>query len=143
EQVKNIWKRCKVIYLSGYSDLQYLQTALRQGAFDYVMKPADRDAIISLIDRASVEIDRETRELLAIERVKEQFMQGLEVLRNDLFSKLITGMPNDPAFIRDQFNALQLPFDAVAPLRLAIARFDRWPETAATSERAMYICSVV
>lgn len=45
--IKEIKKRCQEqefcsIIVSGYDDVQYLQTAIREGASDYVLKPIDR-----------------------------------------------------------------------------------------------------
>lgn len=43
---------CKVIFLSGYSDFEYSQSAIRYGAADYLLKPVDKDEMKKTILRA-------------------------------------------------------------------------------------------
>ncbi|MNC08881.1 putative response regulatory protein [compost metagenome] len=43
---------CKVIFLSGYSDFEYSQSAIRYGAADYLLKPVDKDEMEKTILRA-------------------------------------------------------------------------------------------
>jgi two-component system, response regulator YesN len=43
---------CKVIFLSGYSDFEYTQSAIRFGAADYLLKPVDKEEMEQTILRA-------------------------------------------------------------------------------------------
>lgn len=43
---------CKVIFLSGYSDFEYAQSALRFGAADYLLKPVDKHDMEQAIQQA-------------------------------------------------------------------------------------------
>jgi len=49
---------CKVIFLSGYSDFEYAQNAIRFGAADYLLKPVDKDdmekAILQAVNAVKV-----------------------------------------------------------------------------------------
>ncbi|PWW01118.1 two-component system response regulator YesN [Paenibacillus cellulosilyticus] len=53
---------CKVIFLSGYSDFEYTQSAIRYGAADYLLKPVDKNEMEKTIVRAvqAVKKDRPT-----------------------------------------------------------------------------------
>ena len=44
----------EVIILSGYSDFSYVQEAMRNQVFDYLLKPLDREELIRVLDRKSV-----------------------------------------------------------------------------------------
>jgi two-component system response regulator YesN len=41
----------KVIFLSGFSEFEYAQTAIRYGAVDYLLKPVNKDALITAVKK--------------------------------------------------------------------------------------------
>ncbi len=45
------------IMLSGYSDFSYAQEAMRNQVFDYLLKPLDREEIISVLQKVSKKLD--------------------------------------------------------------------------------------
>lgn len=51
-QVKEKYPKCKVIFLSGYSDKEYLKAAIHLGVIDYVEKPIDIMELEEAIGRA-------------------------------------------------------------------------------------------
>lgn len=38
QAIMKSWPRCKVVFLTGYNEFSYVQTAMRNGGFDYVLK---------------------------------------------------------------------------------------------------------
>jgi len=51
EVLRMEWPDCMVVILSGHQDFDYTQTALRLGAFDYLLKPLSRDKLGELLVR--------------------------------------------------------------------------------------------
>lgn len=51
EKLKAKGQELKVIFITGYADFEYAQTALRLGAFDYLVKPIDQDKLEEVLDR--------------------------------------------------------------------------------------------
>ncbi|MBW4080012.1 response regulator [Paenibacillus sp. S150] len=49
EYVGELKLKTKVIFLSGYSEFEYAQKAIRLGAFDYLLKPVDKDDMEKVI----------------------------------------------------------------------------------------------
>jgi len=45
------WPDCQVVILSGHQDFAYSQTAIRLGAFDYLLKPISREKLRDLLER--------------------------------------------------------------------------------------------
>lgn len=52
----------KVIVISAYSSFQYTQSAIKHGAFDYILKPLDRYELEQTLLRAKEELTRSTFE---------------------------------------------------------------------------------
>lgn len=88
------------IIISGYGEFDYAREALRQGAFDYVLKPIDHDELENIIKKAKEKLD----EIHAL-RLKEEQMQHsvrrLSVIAKErLYSEMLDGqapssMPHD------------------------------------------------
>ncbi|MHA6532419.1 response regulator [Paenibacillus sp. BAC0078] len=75
------------IFISGYGEFEYAREALRQGAFDYLLKPIDHDELTEMLTRAKAKLDRQkeneqmllsvqTLSMLARERMLAEFTQG-------------------------------------------------------------------
>lgn len=58
EHVKALKLATKVIFLSGYSEFEYAQQAVRLGAFDYLLKPVDKDDVEKAIKKVTNEIGK-------------------------------------------------------------------------------------
>lgn len=58
-------EKSKIIVLSGYSDFEYAQQAIRYGVFDYLLKPVFPDELEKVVNQATEEISAEqfTREI--------------------------------------------------------------------------------
>jgi two-component system response regulator YesN len=70
EQLHNNLPDTKIIFLSGYNEFEYAQSAIRFGVSDYVLKPIDEDELFSIILKLKTEIEdreflREEKERLA------------------------------------------------------------------------------
>ena len=82
----------KVIVVSGYSQFEYAQCALRCGAYDYLLKPIDEEHLTRVVERAVEEIgttlahrkkERSTESALQRLKTTRSFESGLEVGSGD------------------------------------------------------------
>jgi YesN/AraC family two-component response regulator len=48
----------QILFLSGYSDKEYLKTAIRINAVDYLYKPFELDELISAVKKAKSQINK-------------------------------------------------------------------------------------
>lgn len=46
------------LVLTGYADFKYAQEAIRQGVFDYLLKPVDPDALEEALNKASLQLQK-------------------------------------------------------------------------------------
>ncbi|MBD2868628.1 response regulator transcription factor [Paenibacillus arenilitoris] len=64
----------EVVFVSGYSEFEYAQKALRLGAFDYLLKQIEKPKLIETMTRLSGKLDK-----------KRESFKELDLLLNDLF----------------------------------------------------------
>ncbi|MDL2229479.1 response regulator [Treponema sp. OttesenSCG-928-L16] len=106
EKVAGEYPNIKIILVSAYNDFQYVQDALRIGAFDYIEKPIDYDYLSSILKKALEVLDRDERNL-------EEIRRSRDVLAQSFFHNLIRCAP-ETARIRlsDYPLFLKLPEEA-------------------------------
>lgn len=77
--IKAQWPHVAVIMLTGHGTLQTAMTAIKAGAFDYLLKPAQADALRDVVARALVAARRQREEasLLQAMQVGLQRLQQL------------------------------------------------------------------
>lgn len=70
----------KVILLSGYNDFSYAKEAIKYGAFDYVLKPAEDQELLNVVNRCvmTIEIEREKEEFKAYKRRQSLDMKRIK-----------------------------------------------------------------
>ncbi|MBW4083366.1 response regulator [Paenibacillus sp. S150] len=77
------------IFISGYGEFEYAREALRQGAFDYLLKPIDHEELTEMLARARVKLDRQ--------KENEQLMLSVQTLsmlaRERMFAEFTLGNP--------------------------------------------------
>ncbi|OMF38078.1 hypothetical protein BK133_03625 [Paenibacillus sp. FSL H8-0548] len=91
EQIRSIDPEILVIFLTGYPDFEYAQTAVKFGAFDYLLKPMRAQDIAEAIWKAEqkVEQNRYVRQKsLQMEKVAADYEKSLSerVVREVIYS---------------------------------------------------------
>ncbi len=60
-KIKEEKLNCRVILLSAYSNFSYAQSAVKYGAFDYILKPIDEDLLMETVVRCVQAVKEEAR----------------------------------------------------------------------------------
>ena len=69
-EIKKTYPLVEVIMLSGHADVESAIDGMKQGAFDYLMKPCDMDQIIAKVTEAAAK-KRDHEEKIIQARIKE------------------------------------------------------------------------
>lgn len=99
EKIKPEFPDIKFILLTGYTDFKYAQTAVKLGAFDFVLKPTDEEEILRIVDRAVNEIKKERKSISFIGDKNVYSHEDSELLKEMAFLNLIEG--NQQSFVSD------------------------------------------
>lgn len=88
-KIREMDSDCKIIFLSGYTDIQYLQSAIRVHAVDYLLKPVQIDELEALLVRVVEEIRQSEQAKGELEQIKEQLHRSKPELADRLLKKLL------------------------------------------------------
>ncbi len=116
----------KTIILSGFDDFAYAQTALKLGAFDYLLKTSDIHDLLGVLDRAlatlQAEQEQQRRLDLATPLLRERYLNRL----------IYAGHPPDE-LLEEGIRALGPGF-GTDPFLVAVAELRNFPAGAAISD---------
>lgn len=129
ETVKRLWQDCRVVMLTGYSDFEYVQTALNHGADAYVLKTQDDAELLSAVDKC-VGMIEDARCAVSLTELANQAMQSsIPLLQRELLNDLIHGASNEPAARAKKFAEYNILLNPDKDVFLVGARIDSSTDT--------------
>lgn len=100
----------KIIFISGYQDVDYLHSALKVDAVDYILKPVKPKELSSVLHSVTKILDNELHKKEQLYAMERRIMQSVPLLRQRLFMLMINGWEDDIAAIRQQMDFLDIRF---------------------------------
>jgi two-component system response regulator YesN len=82
----------KVVMVSAYDRFEYAQTAMRHGAYDYLVKPVDEDKVKSLLQRVEAALRAETIRDSESETLKLKLQEAASAYRKRLLLSWMNGI---------------------------------------------------
>jgi len=131
------WPHCKVVFLTGYNDFEYVQNAIRNGGTDYVLKTEGDEAIVRAVQAAADRIAEELEFKALVDGAKRKLQSTLPFRQKEFLTELLQGAALSAASRAERLQELELPLDPDAPLYPVVGRVDRWPEDVRTEERGL------
>lgn len=136
------WPRCKIIFLTGHNDFDYIQHALRQGSVDYVLKTEGDEVILQAIDKAIASLTAEIQSVSILERAQHNLKTVRPILRRDYLFDYTLGEPDLAANRRKRFAELEIGLDADLPVMIGYGRIDDWSHYPEAADRSLMLYSV-
>jgi two-component system response regulator YesN len=81
----------KIIILSGYNDVEYLNMAIRNQVTEYLLKPTDIDEFEALFHRLKAGLDEERRKRRELEILKSRAIENQDLFYGRVLSNLLEG----------------------------------------------------
>lgn len=136
-ELHKIQPHVRAVILTGFSDFQYMQAAIRLQADAYLLKPASNEDIVSAILTAKTNYDKRLEEVASIQRAELLLKTNLPLLRNHLFIQLLKGAQYSRKSLIDQLKLLAL--DQYEGWSCALAIISVNASTAAAEETDMLL----
>lgn len=98
----------KIIFISGYSDTEYLKSAIRYGATDYLFKPVDIEELKRVVIKTIGEIRDRNEERIDREMAERRLRKSMPQLQEKFFRSLLDGGTREDEEIRKQLVFLNI-----------------------------------
>lgn len=109
EKLRERFPDCKIIFLSGYSDKEYLKAAIHLKALGYVEKPINLTEVKLAVGKAAELCLEEERKRISDQNMTMALTENLPYIRHRMMMNLIEGC-NDLEDIKRSAALLKLPF---------------------------------
>lgn len=123
EIVRN-WPECKVIFLTGFDDFDFIQAAVRNRSFDYILKTEDEKTIEKVLRNAIREVEKQIDIQKTLAKARHDIRLALASLREKYLLDLINGSQEEIHSIQIHFHELEMPLDFHNPVLLLLARLE-------------------
>ncbi|MGV2787817.1 response regulator, partial [Clostridium perfringens] len=87
DEITYYWPHCRIIFLTGYSEFDYVHEALRKNVDNYILKTEGIDPIFQAVQVASSKLDEENRRRIQAEKAKVHFQIAEPLLKRELIRK--------------------------------------------------------
>ena len=89
--IRQQFPKCQIIFLSGYSDKEYLKAAINLGVVSYVEKPINLNEIKSVTRKAVELLLKKEKENQKREKINATFSNNVPYIKQNIVLKLISG----------------------------------------------------
>lgn len=127
--VKSNWPHCRVIFLTGHSEFNYVYTAIKYEGVRYILKYESFDVIFEAIEESVGELDAiiNTEELL--NKVRRQNDTILPYLQQQFMSDLIHGRFKLDDYHINLLKELKIPLSLDEPVMMVMVYIGRMDES--------------
>lgn len=110
-RVRELYPDCKIVFLSGYADKEYLKTAIRLQAVCYVEKPVDTEELKEAVLTAARAIEKEAGQRSETELLRKSSRDRARLMRSDITRALVM----DDAFAKEMRSSFADALPAFEP----------------------------
>ncbi len=101
-----------VIFLSGYDEFTYAQTAIKLNAAEYVLKPVSKKAMEDILLRARERLDKDLAIVSDISRLEAYYKDAFELYKEKFLISLVSPVRvQDEGFLEDKAKEYRIPLE--------------------------------
>lgn len=142
EQIHSRWPKCKVIFLTGYDEFEYVYTAIQYEGVSYILKTEGYGKVIGAVENAVSEIEKGFKQDALLHEAEQQLYAAKEMLRENFLNGVTKGRFYKTEINQQQFDELQIKLNASNNVAMLVGRVDNIPKGIPYSERTRRICSI-
>lgn len=136
------WPWCKVVFLTGYDDFDYIQQVMRNGGVDYLLKSEGPDAIVRAVEQAAARLYEAVESERLIRKAESQMQLARPLLLNDYLLEAIQGNTDSLRKMEATFAELQAPLSGNCDVMLALGRVDDWRDELSFADKELMLYAI-
>lgn len=141
EEIHKRWPQCRVIFLTGYNEFEYVYKAIQHNGVSYILKSEDYDKVINAVENAIKEIQKGIKIEDLIHKAKEQINMALDLFQKDYFIHLLHE-DSSLKINKSQFEQLEIPMHSDLPVIMLLGCVENIPADLTYWDRMQYLYSV-
>lgn len=118
------WSEIQVIILSGYSDFQYAQAAVKYNVSEYLLKPVSDDEIVEAVVRTRDKLSEIRSSYLSNQKQRQFIQQKLPIIKSSLLNDMLGGKKLQPFELDDLETAYGIRFSDGDRISLLLLRLE-------------------
>lgn len=107
-----LYPEVKVLFISGYADVEYLKEALKIDAVDYILKSIDLNELDGVVTKLVKQLDKERSDQNLIREMEEKLEKSMPLLRVRLLEELVREHSDQEESLGQRVHFLNLPLDS-------------------------------
>ena len=107
-----LYPEVKVLFISGYADVEYLKEALKIDAVDYILKSIDLNELDGVVTKLVKQLDKERSDQNLIREMEEKLEKSMPLLRVRLLEELVREHSDQEESLEQRVHFLNLPLDS-------------------------------
>ena len=136
DEIQAFWRRCKVIFLTGFSEFDYAYKAIQMTDVRYLLKTEGYDKVTATVQEVIQEIEHENQISKMLEQSREQLYALEQMAQGDYIRHLLQESFNlEENRLTDEFRKMNIGLDPEMPVLLVIGHLC-YPEGTTFIERS-------
>lgn len=132
DEIKKRWPRCKVIFISGVRNFDYIYQSVRNGDVRYLTKMEPDEKIRQTVLDVVREIEQNALLHNALQQAKQYYIQALPLLREQYIKSILEGTCQFQKIFQDMFDEFNIPLKVKDPVTFFGIRFDSSADSSET-----------
>ena len=124
--IKKRWAECRVIFISGFLEFDYVYSSIQKKDVRYLTKLEPKEKIIETVKEVIVEIRESYNQASAKRLIQKQILEALPLLQNKFFSKLLQGAESEKEAATKRMQDLEINLTVEKSTYLIGGIFDNW-----------------
>ena len=142
EKIHASWPQCRVIFLTGHEEFDYVYTAIKYEGVSYLLKTEGYDQIAKAVEKAIDQIEASMKTGKLVEMAQKYMTTVIPFMQKEYLTDLLND-DSVPGELRSrQFKELEIPLNPYLPVLMLLGRFDSIPAGISSVERMRILCSI-